>query len=179
MSCCTIKYGEDDTMIKRLQISQHHITLGLRICTFFSPQKDTLCKNANTNTKRCSGDETLTANVQDETYRWNLQRENCVQVWTKPHVTYFFPKALSNVHGINRGHLMEMIHLINMIHSPVNVANSRSNVSPPSWPWSFHLWKATRRFNLDLESDHVFIFRFCCFIAALLIAFFSWAAADI
>lgn len=74
MSCCTIKYGEDDTMIKRLQISQHHITLGLRICTFFSPQKDTLCKNANTNTicKRCSGDEALTGNVQDETYRWNL-----------------------------------------------------------------------------------------------------------
>lgn len=115
----------------------------------------------------------------DETYKWNLQRENCVQVCTKPHVTDFFPKALSYVHGINRGHLMEMIHLINMIHSPVNVTKSRWNASPPRWPRSLHLWKAARRFNLDL-SRNLTMSSFLDSVASSLrfSLLFSWAAAD-
>lgn len=149
---------------------------------FFPPQKDTLCKNANTNPtgKRCSGEETPTGNVQDETHRWKLA------AWKR---ACKFGRSLTSLVSSPKPSVTcmawtvvlswRLYTLINMIRSPAHVATSRWNVSAPSWPRSVHLWRATRRFNLDL-SRNLTKSSFLDSVASSLrfSLLFSWAAAD-
>lgn len=135
-------------LIKRLQISQIWRTLGQWIST----------KNVNTMqfakyswwdcNKQLSW---LNLNVEFAAFKLRASLNEASGNWSLPLGTRVTP--VTYLHELYRGHLKEQIYLINMIHLPMNVAKSRSNVNPLSGPRSFHLWKATRIFILDLSRN--------------------------
>lgn len=138
----------------------------MNIQIFSLTERHLMGKNANTNTI-CKA---FMMRLQQTTFMIKLSGAACsVKTASKcarrsrPHL---LTKAtpLTYVHEIYCGHLMQQI---NMVHLPMNVAKSRSNVNPLSGPRSFHLWKATRIFTLDLSRNLTKCF-FSAFLASSL-----------
>lgn len=102
--------------------------------------------------------------------KWSLQRQNCGSEvswrhWRRP----LRPKPRPSLTCVRSAVVVEQMHLINMIHLPKNVAETRWKVKPLRGPWPSQLRGPTRTLSPDW-SRKVLPLSSACSFALLLFA---------